>query len=126
MTMSSRIPGYEPMLAAYHRAFASELRGIVHSLPIASGQTVLDMACGDGAYGPWLAECVGPDGRVVAVDKDPDYLKLARSGAAAISEFVCAPHRCVAFPGRHVRSLLVREAFTASPTRSRPCVTCSA
>jgi cyclopropane fatty-acyl-phospholipid synthase-like methyltransferase len=43
------------MLAAYHRAFASELRGIVHALPISQGQAVLDMACGDGAYGPWLA-----------------------------------------------------------------------
>jgi hypothetical protein len=32
--MASKLPGYEPMLAAYHRAFAGELRGIVLALPI--------------------------------------------------------------------------------------------
>ncbi|ODU02605.1 MAG: hypothetical protein ABS79_00110 [Planctomycetes bacterium SCN 63-9] len=75
------IPAYEPMLAAYHRAFAIELRSMIHSLPLTRGQHVLDMACGDGVYGPWLAERVGPDGRVVGVDLVPDYLELARSEA---------------------------------------------
>ncbi|MFO0952343.1 MAG: hypothetical protein U0835_14575 [Isosphaeraceae bacterium] len=54
--MSTKIPSYEPLLAAFHRAYAGELREIVRSLPIQKGQTVLDLACGDGAYTPWLSE----------------------------------------------------------------------
>ena len=72
------LPAYEPMLAAYHRAFATELRAVVGALPMAAGQIVLDMACGDGAYSRWLAERVGPSGRVAAVDVRPDYLEIAR------------------------------------------------
>jgi ubiquinone/menaquinone biosynthesis C-methylase UbiE len=76
------VPRYEPMLDAYHRAFAGELRAMVASLPITAGQTVLDMACGDGVYGPWLAERVGPGGRVAGVDVVSEYLAIARKKAA--------------------------------------------
>ncbi|WP_422923423.1 class I SAM-dependent methyltransferase [Singulisphaera sp. PoT] len=97
--MKSQLPGYERMLAAYHRAFAEELRGIVHSLPIGEGQTVLDMACGDGAYLPWLAERVGPSGRVVAVDLIPKYLEVARAANLGPNvEFACAPIDDLPFP----------------------------
>jgi ubiquinone/menaquinone biosynthesis C-methylase UbiE len=98
------LPDYEPMLAAYHRAFASELRAIVGSLPIAAGASALDMACGDGAYSLWLAERVGPAGRVVAVDSNPRYLEIARRewarGAASEPgsvEFLCAPIESLPF-----------------------------
>lgn len=96
MASESDVPAYEPMLAAYHRAYASELRAMVQSLPLTEGQAVLDMACGDGVYSPWLAERVGPRGRVVAADVMPEYLDLARQEAAksplrGIIEFAAAP-----------------------------------
>jgi SAM-dependent methyltransferase len=78
-----RLPGYEPMLAAYHAAFAPELRAMIAGLPIRPGDRVADMACGDGAYSPWLAERVGPAGLVVAVDASTAYLERAREGAKA-------------------------------------------
>ena len=90
------------MLAAYHRAFACELRAMMSVLPIELGQTVLDVACGDGAYSPWLAERVGAGGRVVAVDIDPTYLEAARAEAArspngSVIEFVAAPVEAMPF-----------------------------
>jgi ubiquinone/menaquinone biosynthesis C-methylase UbiE len=81
LTKKNTLPSYEPMLAAYHRAFAGELQAMVAALPIQTGQTVLDMACGDGVYSSWLAERVGPSGRVVAVDVRPEYLEMARKQA---------------------------------------------
>jgi ubiquinone/menaquinone biosynthesis C-methylase UbiE len=78
MATKHRLPSYEPMLAAYHRALAVELRAMVGVLPIAPGQSVLDMACGDGVYSVWLAERVGAAGRVLAVDMRSEYLELAR------------------------------------------------
>ncbi len=77
------IPDYEPMLAAYHRAFAPELEAMVDTLPIREAMHVLDMACGDGVYSPWLARRIGPSGRVVAVDLLPQYLEIARKAAIA-------------------------------------------
>ena len=95
MSKKNRLPSYEPMLAAYHRALAVELRRMVAVLPIDLGQSVLDMACGDGVYSPWLAERVGSGGRVMAVDRRSEYLELARTHSAsspfsAIIEFLAA------------------------------------
>ncbi len=75
------LPAYAPMLAAYHRACADELRSIVAALPLRAGDHVLDMACGDGVYSVWLAEQVGPTGSVVGVDIAPAYLEAARERA---------------------------------------------
>jgi ubiquinone/menaquinone biosynthesis C-methylase UbiE len=66
------------MLADYHAAYADELRRMVAGLPIARGDRVLDVACGDGVYAGWLAEYVGPRGRVCAVDLLPAFLDRAR------------------------------------------------
>ncbi|MFO0958114.1 MAG: class I SAM-dependent methyltransferase [Isosphaeraceae bacterium] len=89
--MKLELPDYEPMLAAYHRAFAEELRGIVHALPIREGQLVLDMACGDGAYLPWLAERLGAGGRIVAVDVSREYLDVARGANPGVNmQTACA------------------------------------
>ena len=60
--MSRGVPGYEPLLAAYHAAFSKELRFILESLPICSGDEVLDVGCGDGDYSCWMAPLVAPTG----------------------------------------------------------------
>lgn len=77
------LPDYAPMLAAYHRAHAEELRGMVADLPLHPADQVLDLACGDGVYSCWIAERLGSAGRVVGVDIAPAYLELARRTADA-------------------------------------------
>jgi ubiquinone/menaquinone biosynthesis C-methylase UbiE len=79
---TEELPSYEPLLAAYHNAFAAELQAIVASLPIGDGDRVVEMACGDGAYTPWLAARVGAKGTVTAVDVSPSYLEVARAVSA--------------------------------------------
>jgi SAM-dependent methyltransferase len=46
------------------------------------GGTVADVGCGAGGMAVVLAELVGPDGRVYAVDAEPALLDLARRRAA--------------------------------------------
>jgi SAM-dependent methyltransferase len=77
------LPDYAPMLAAYHRAHAEELRSMVADLPLRPADQVLDLACCDGVYSCWIAERLGPAGRVVGVDIAPAYLELARRTAAS-------------------------------------------
>ena len=75
------LPDYAPMLAAYHRAHAAELRVMVGDLPLRAGDHVLDVPCGDGVYTVLLAENAGPAGCVVGVDLSESYLALARARA---------------------------------------------
>jgi SAM-dependent methyltransferase len=50
---------------------------------VAEGAAVADVGCGPGAVSAVLARLVGPTGRVVAVDRDPNAVALARAGGAA-------------------------------------------
>jgi ubiquinone/menaquinone biosynthesis C-methylase UbiE len=45
------------------------------------GQTVVDIGCGLGYFSIGLARLVGPDGRVIAIDVQPEMLKRARRRA---------------------------------------------
>jgi len=74
------LPAYSEMLHAYHRSREAELRQILATLPIAEGDSVLDVASGDGCYALWLAE---RGARVVGVDVSPAYLACARRRAEA-------------------------------------------
>ena len=73
----SELPAYAPLLDALHRAHAPELRAIVQSLPVASGDKVLDLACGDGTFSAWLAERAGDSGLVVGLDVSQPWLDRA-------------------------------------------------
>ncbi len=43
---------------------------------VSKGQRVADLACNTGYYTLLLAECVGPEGKVYAVDLDASFIKL--------------------------------------------------
>ncbi|HET7487514.1 MAG TPA: methyltransferase domain-containing protein [Acidimicrobiales bacterium] len=64
----------EVAAAAEHELW--ELAGIT------AGATVADVGCGPGAVSVVVAERVGPGGRVLAVDRDPEAVEAARAGAA--------------------------------------------
>jgi SAM-dependent methyltransferase len=50
----------------------------LRAVGIQPGWHVLDAACGSGSFLPWMAELVGPDGRLAALDLDPDNLALVK------------------------------------------------
>jgi ubiquinone/menaquinone biosynthesis C-methylase UbiE len=52
------------------------------NLGVKPGMTVCDIGCGNGYYSLQLAEMVGPTGRVLAVDIQPEMLDMLRKRAA--------------------------------------------
>ena len=94
MPNDTSLPDYAPLLTAYHKAFATELKAMVGSLPIRPGSRILEMACGDGAYTPWLAELAGSSGEVIGFDLSVAYLQQAQELASRADQG--APTRFVA------------------------------
>lgn len=86
-----KLPDYAPMLTAYHRAYAPELQAIIDDLPLRPGDRVLDIACGDGTYMPWIARHIGDPGMVVGADISLDYLQFAQrhAGVNAFQDRSC-------------------------------------
>ncbi len=56
----------------------SKIAKVFHSLPSLVGQTVLEPGCGTGRLTRILAERVGPNGRVLAIDISPKMVQAAR------------------------------------------------
>ena len=58
---------------------------LIKHLNLQKGSKVLDVGCGTGYLSKVLADLVGPDGKVVAIDPDVDRLMLARKKYPAIN-----------------------------------------
>ena len=77
---------------AYDDLFVPALFGqwapqLVSCARVASGQRVLDVACGTGAVARTAVDTVGPQGRVVGVDLNPAMLEVARSSRPDLEWF---------------------------------------
>ena len=68
------------MMAEQARAAEADLWDLAG---IGPGASVADVGCGPGAMLPALSDAVGPEGRVRAVDADPDAVAAARALVAA-------------------------------------------
>src|SRR5438477_5415212 len=52
---------------------------MLKALNVKPGQTVCDLGCGNGFYTLKLAQLVGPTGKVLAVDIQPEMLEMLRA-----------------------------------------------
>lgn len=66
--------------------------GLLQQVGIRHGMSVLDLCCGDGYFTGPLAELV--DGRLAALDLDPDMIALAKAEVerrhASVRQWICA------------------------------------
>src|SRR5882724_13406296 len=56
-----------------------EARRIIAELGLPSGSRGLDVGCGVGLYGLWLAEAVGSAGHVFGIEPEEERVEAARS-----------------------------------------------
>jgi SAM-dependent methyltransferase len=74
--------GERPPAEVYDEKFVPALFGqwgpvVAAAASVAPGQTVLDVACGTGALTLAAADIVGPSGKVVGLDANPEMLAVA-------------------------------------------------
>ena len=60
------------------------LRAIVDALPLRPGMRVVEIGCGPGAAAREVAERVGPDGHVLAVDRSAAAIAALTKGAGEL------------------------------------------
>ena len=64
-------------------------RKLISKLTIPKGAKILDLGCGTGETTTDLSELVGPEGKIVALDPDPERIELAKEKNARTNiEFV--------------------------------------
>jgi SAM-dependent methyltransferase len=64
---------------SHFRAMAEVYQWLLSQAELLPGDRVLDLGCGSGTHFAWLANIVGPEGRIVGYDPNPENLEVARS-----------------------------------------------
>jgi ubiquinone/menaquinone biosynthesis C-methylase UbiE len=70
-----------------HHVWAKENHQLISRAGFSTGETVVDLGCGPGYTTLDLAQIVGPEGKVIAVDRDEErslQLLKAQAGAAGL------------------------------------------
>lgn len=105
----------------FDATFAPVSRLLLAKASPRTGEQILDLGCGTGATAFDLAERVGPEGRIMAVDISAPLLAHARartpSGLASRIEFLEADAQIFAFPAGRFDALVSRfgSMFFAEP-----------
>ena len=60
---------------------------------------ILDLGCGTGELSAYLAELVGPDGKVIGVDPDKERIQLAKETHNQIENLSFVQGSAINFPG---------------------------
>lgn len=89
---------YAHKLGLFMRFAEPELRAAIATLGLAPGLRVLDAGCGSGEALAWLAEAVGPAGRVVGVDLSDAHMAAARRCAPPGVELLAGDLMALALP----------------------------
>ncbi len=72
-----------PWLTRESRDREEDCVRMLDGLHLKPGQTVCDLGCGNGFYSIRIAQLIGPTGRVLAVDIQPEMLTMLRERAKA-------------------------------------------
>jgi len=64
-----------------------------------AGDAILDLGCGTGQLSAYLAELVGPKGKVIGVDPDKERIKLAQQSYGEIQNLSFVEGSASHFPG---------------------------
>ena len=132
--MSTTFAGHYPIehregeierLEAQGITFAPDARIMLDRIGVAPGWTCLDLGCGPRGITDLMSERVGPNGRVIGVDRDEKSLAYATAHAAA--QCRVPARRClrVRLAGRDIRSrphALCRQHSRRSGTPAREAI----
>jgi ubiquinone/menaquinone biosynthesis C-methylase UbiE len=102
-------------LGAHDREARQKPRELIARLNLAPGMTVADIGTGVGFMLPYLAEAVGPAGKVIAEDIFADFLAKAKEHAAQKKlsnvTFIYGDERSTKLPATSTDMALILDAY---------------
>jgi 2-polyprenyl-3-methyl-5-hydroxy-6-metoxy-1,4-benzoquinol methylase len=121
MTEESFFPATAMPDREWWAALWPDREGVIRSLGVLSGMTVVDLCCGDGYFTAPLAKLVS--GQVYALDIDPDMLEQARieveRSGATVKEWICADARDLStLVSEKVDHVLIANTFHGVPDKA--------
>lgn len=90
----------------------SLLASFIERLAITPGERVLHVGCGLGYYSALMAHCVGPTGRVVAIDADDMFAAGARDRLAPLRQVEVRAGDGTAPAGESFDAILINAGMT--------------
>ena len=93
--LDHHLEGERARLALMSRLLDPMHRRHIEALGIGPGARALEVGCGNGSISAWLAERVGPGGRVVAVDLDLSLVEARRRRTSSCGRATSAPARSI-------------------------------
>ncbi len=78
-------PGQLAALISDRRQAAVRPRELLQQVGLGAGQVILDLGCGAGFFTLPAAELVGPTGRVIATDVQPEMIEATLRRATALN-----------------------------------------
>ncbi|KAL9952297.1 hypothetical protein ACROYT_G039532 [Oculina patagonica] len=96
MSNSNHANGYQ-RISRHQRDIGKGL--IASNVRPGSGEAILDLGCGTGELSVYIAELVGQDGKVVAVDPDIDRIKVAQESHSTVKNLTFYEGSSTNFPG---------------------------
>jgi ubiquinone/menaquinone biosynthesis C-methylase UbiE len=110
---------------AYERFVARYILGpwaaaLVDAAAIASGERVLDVACGTGVVARKAAERAGPEGHVVGIDLNPGMIAVARtlSSSGASVKWIERSALDLDLPGESFDAVLCQQGLQFFPDKA--------
>ena len=94
---SSAADGYKQASFSYQKKYGEAF--IQTDVCPQVGNVILDLGCGTGELSVYLAELVGPEGRVIGVDPDKERIQLARQSHGHIKNLSFAEGSASSFLG---------------------------
>lgn len=88
--------GYQQISAHFQRQDGKRLVEDARACP---GDVILDLGCGTGELSAYLAQLVGQDGKVVAVDPDTDRIQVAQKSHAGVKNLAFIEGSASSYPG---------------------------
>jgi ubiquinone/menaquinone biosynthesis C-methylase UbiE len=66
----------------HFRAMAAIYSSLLNEASLLPGDRILDLGCGTGTHFDWIANLIGPEGRITGFDPDPENIARARERIA--------------------------------------------
>jgi protein-L-isoaspartate(D-aspartate) O-methyltransferase len=85
---------------------------LIEALNLSAGKRVLHIGCGTGYYTAIMAEVVGPNGSVTAVEVDPDLASEATANLIGYKQVVVVNRDGAAVDPNHYDAILVNAGVT--------------